>query len=327
MKKFAAVFAVFILSFLVLFANSVFAGPEYQDYYAYLGTDTERQCIADHISTVNLNLTSPSHGTNVRPGDQVTIGGSFTFRHPADLFDLCGGANGDYSFRFYADYMMFDANEQNGQILATDWLTPNNVVTSGGSYNHSASVSKTVAIPGNWPVSNDQKIGIVARQYVSVRNSPFVQVRAAKLLEHINVVGIQPSPTPTPTPTPVGGVGGGDINTNTNTNTNTNNNNVNVNVNNSQSQTVNVSGGVTTAAAVSPAGQVKGQAITTKGGVTTQPETGVSVLGMATMAGLGPLGFMLSRYGRSRVVTRREEDLNEVAGKAFFERQRKRMGA
>ena len=45
-----------------------------------------------------------------------------------------------------------------------------------------------------------------------------------------------------------------------------------------------------------------------------QPETGVSVLGMASMMGAAPVGFALSRFGRGRtLVGKREEMLAEIA--------------
>lgn len=108
------------------------------------------------------------------------------------------------------------------------------------------------------------------------------------------VGGEEPSPTPTPTPvaspspTPPTG---GDINiTNTNTNTNTN----------TQNQTVNVAG----------------VSVPVK-----QPETGVGVLGMASMFGAGPLGLALSRFGRGRLlVGREEENLAELAGNLVADR-------
>src|SRR3990167_9186905 len=99
-----------------------------------------------------------------------------------------------------------------------------------------------------------------------------------------------PSPSPSPTPPPPASPSptpptGGNINiTNENNNTNTN----------TQNQTVNVSGGT-----------VAGASVPLK-----QPETGVSVLGMASIMGAAPVGFALSRFGRGRsVVGKREESL------------------
>src|SRR3989344_71001 len=44
-----------------------------------------------------------------------------------------------------------------------------------------------------------------------------------------------------------------------------------------------------------------------------QPETGVGVLGMASMAGAGPLGLLLARYGKGRITAMKEENLTEIA--------------
>ena len=91
-----------------------------------------------------------------------------------------------------------------------------------------------------------------------------------------------PSPTPpaSPTPTPTPTSGGDTTITNTNTNT--------------QNQTVNV-------------GSVQGV-------VTKSPETGVSVAGLLTMFGAGPVGLALSRFGRGRAfVAKRRENLAELA--------------
>src|SRR3990167_10563017 len=44
-----------------------------------------------------------------------------------------------------------------------------------------------------------------------------------------------------------------------------------------------------------------------------QPETGAGVLGMASMAGAGPLGLLLARYGRGRIGGKKEEELTSTA--------------
>lgn len=72
----------------------------------------------------------------------------------------------------------------------------------------------------------------------------------------------------------------------------------------SQSQTQNNNQTVN----ITNAGSVQGVKVPVK-----QPETGVGVLGLATMFGAAPLGFALSRYGRGRVIGKVEEDLSEVA--------------
>ena len=50
-------------------------------------------------------------------------------------------------------------------------------------------------------------------------------------------------------------------------------------------------------------------------GLKTSPETGANVLGLATMFGAAPLGIALSRYGRGRLMVRKQEekDLSEIA--------------
>ena len=130
------------------------------------------------------------------------------------------------------------------------------------------------------------------------------------------VGGTQPSPTPTPTPQPSPTPPactdcGGDENNNNNDNNNENNNNnnqdqeqnqdVDVNVSQSNNQTVNIT---------SPAPPaVAGVKVPLK-----QPETGVSVLGTSLMAGAAPVGYALSRFGRGRIVSKKEEEtLGEFA--------------
>ena len=107
----------------------------------------------------------------------------------------------------------------------------------------------------------------------------------------------QPSPTPTPTPTPTPAPPAGGQNQEQNQQqTQNNEQNQTVNVTNTNTNTVNV-----------PA--VAGASVPLK-----QPETGVSVLGMASMMGAAPVGFALSRFGRRRsVVGKREESLAEIA--------------
>lgn len=58
-----------------------------------------------------------------------------------------------------------------------------------------------------------------------------------------------------------------------------------------------------------------------------QPETGVGVLGMASMAGAGPLGLLLARYGRGRITGRKEENLAEIAFGLTKKRQEKNQEA
>ena len=114
----------------------------------------------------------------------------------------------------------------------------------------------------------------------------------------------QPSsvPSPSPSPEPEGGQGQ-DQEQDQEVN-------VNVNVNQTQenNQTVNV------------AGQVAGvSTIPLK-----QPETGVGVLGMASMVSAGPLGLALARYGRGRIVAKKEEDLTSIASDIVSDRLSKK---
>ena len=51
-----------------------------------------------------------------------------------------------------------------------------------------------------------------------------------------------------------------------------------------------------------------------------QPETGVGVLGMASVAGAGPLGLLLARYGRGRIVGKKDEDLTSIASAIVTDR-------
>lgn len=98
----------------------------------------------------------------------------------------------------------------------------------------------------------------------------------------------EPSPTPTPTPTPVATptptpTSGG--NEQHQEQTQNNNQTVNINV-----------------------GSVAGATTPKKA-----PETGVSVLGLAGMFGGGPVGLVLSRLGKGRMSTKKEENINEIA--------------
>lgn len=123
-----------------------------------------------------------------------------------------------------------------------------------------------------------------------------------------------PSPTPTvvPSPSPSPATGGNIVNNNTNVNNNNNNVEVKVEQENKQeqNQTVNVTG----------AGATLGAKVPVK-----QPETGVGVLGLASMFSAAPLGIALSRYGRGRVISnKKEEELSEVANDLVKDRQGKR---
>src|SRR3989344_555672 len=85
---------------------------------------------------------------------------------------------------------------------------------------------------------------------------------------------------------------------------------VNVNVEQKQenNQTVNV------------AGQVAGVSTVP----VKQPETGPGVLCMASIAGVGPLGLLLARYGRGRITAKKEEDLTSIASGIVADRLTKK---
>jgi len=53
-----------------------------------------------------------------------------------------------------------------------------------------------------------------------------------------------------------------------------------------------------------------------------QPDTGVGVLGMASMAGTAPLGLLLARYGRGRIAGKKEEESLSEIGFNLTEKRR-----
>lgn len=111
----------------------------------------------------------------------------------------------------------------------------------------------------------------------------------------VKVVAPQASPTPTPTPTPVPPAGG---QSQSQSQTQNNEQNQTVNVTNTNTNTVNVP-------------EVKGVSVPLK-----QPDTGVSVLGLASLMGAAPVGMLLSRFGRGkRLVGKREEENLAELGK------------
>ena len=117
------------------------------------------------------------------------------------------------------------------------------------------------------------------------------------------LVGTTPEPTPTPTPSPTTGGDTTIINNN-------NSQSQSQTQNNNQSQTVNV---------VSPTPTVAGTKIPLK-----TPDTGVGVLGMATLFGSAPIGYALSRYGRGRMIGKKEETVDEIASGIFETRKSKK---
>lgn len=87
---------------------------------------------------------------------------------------------------------------------------------------------------------------------------------------------------------------------------------------------MNVTVTATSSAQVQGGGSSGGQVLGAS--TTTQPQTGVGVLGMATMFSAAPLGVFLSRYGRGRVATNKKElSLEETAFGIFSERQMRKV--
>lgn len=117
-----------------------------------------------------------------------------------------------------------------------------------------------------------------------------------------------PSPEPSPSPVPQGGQDQGQ--------SQEQNQEVNVDVNVEQKQENNQTVNITVP-------QVQAAAVT--GVPVKQPDTGVGVLGMASMAGAGPLGLLLARYGRGRAVGKREEDLSEIGFNLTEKRKEKNL--
>ena len=107
-----------------------------------------------------------------------------------------------------------------------------------------------------------------------------------------------PSPLPSPSPSPVP-QGGQEQKQKQETNVN-----VKVEQKQENNQTVNVTGQVAGVSTV----PVK------------QPETGPGVLGMVSVAGAGPLGLLLARYGRGRIVGKKDEDLTSIASAIVTDR-------
>lgn len=117
-----------------------------------------------------------------------------------------------------------------------------------------------------------------------------------------------PSPLPSPTPSTCETCGGS---TNTNTITNTNENNQEQKQENNQTVNVTVS-------------QPEVEGVETVAVPVKQPETGVSVLGLASMFGAGPAGLLLARHGRGRLErSKEEENLAKIGRNLVFRRGRK----
>lgn len=130
-----------------------------------------------------------------------------------------------------------------------------------------------------------------------------------------------PSPDPTPSPSPnVGSNTNTNTSTNTSTNTNTNENKienknenkVEIKIENNTTETTNVTQG--TVAGVTSAVNVP----------TKQPETGVGNLGLISMFGAAPLGFILSKYGKGSVFAKdNNSQLTKAVLSAIEERNSK----
>ena len=116
----------------------------------------------------------------------------------------------------------------------------------------------------------------------------------------LNTVKTSATPTPTPSATP--SVGGG-----TNTNSNSNTQEQSQTQNNNQTVTVNVN-----------QSSVLGASVPTK-----QPETGVSVLGLASFFSAAPFGLMLSRFGKGKLTYKKKEELASFALSAHEERAKR----
>lgn len=117
--------------------------------------------------------------------------------------------------------------------------------------------------------------------------------RSNRTLVLLNTIkpGAVASPTPTPSPTPTSATGGANNNNNDN--------------NKSQSQTQNNNQAVNVTV---NQGTVLGASVPKK-----QPETGVSVLGLASFFSAAPFGLMLSRFGRGKSIYRKKEELGSFA--------------
>src|SRR3989344_6400533 len=154
--------------------------------------------------------------------------------------------------------------------------------------------NEEVCIQSNWWRTDQQKEG-----WLSLNGEQWNLGNHQYLVKNVDCKpepSPSPSPSPTPTPAPQGGQDQGQ------SQEQKQKTEVNVNVEQKQenNQTVNVTVPEVKSAAVSSV-PVK------------QPDTGVGVLGMASMAGAGPLGLLLARYGRGRITAKKEENLAEIA--------------
>ena|SRR3990170_6577620 len=122
----------------------------------------------------------------------------------------------------------------------------------------------------------------------------------------------EPSPSPTPVPSPTPEPQGGQGQSQEQKQKQETNVNVNVEQKQENNQTVNV-----TVPAVAGTSTVP----------VKQPDTGVGVLGMASMAGTAPLGLLLARYGRGRIAGKKdEESLSGIGFNLTEKRKEKNLG-
>src|SRR3990167_1418708 len=167
-----------------------------------------------------------------------------------------------------------------------------------------------VCIQSNWWRTDQQKEG-----WFSLNGEQWNLGNFHYLVQNVNCEPEpSPSPSPSPIPSPVPSPapqGGQDQGQSQEQNQDVN---VDVDVEQKQenNQTVNITVPEVKAAVTSVPAK--------------QPETGVGVLGMASMAGVGPLGLLLARYGRGRIVGKKdEENLSEIGFNLTEERRDKNL--
>lgn len=162
--------------------------------------------------------------------------------------------------------------------------------------------AKDVCIQTDWWRTDEELQG-----WYSVNGSQWDLGNFHYLAKNLNYDCTPPSPTPSPTPNPTPSptpspvvivVNNDNHNENHQEQTQTQNNN----------QTVNVTTGQVLGATTVP---------------TRAPETGVGMLGMTGMFGAGPIGFVLSKFGKGKFSSKRKEDINEIAMGIITNRQGK----
>jgi len=167
---------------------------------------------------------------------------------------------------------------------------------------------------GNFEFDNTQISDQIVGSGVTLGNQQGCNQYIIQISFLARVVGApQPSPTPTPTsqPSPTPPPSGGNEQDQDQNQDQEQNQDVDVNVSQNNNQTVNITNPAPPA--------VAGVKVPLK-----QPDTGVSVLGTSLMAGAAPVGFALSRFGRGRIVGKREEEtLGEFANGIVTRRGKK----